>query len=239
MDLDADLAAVAGLMADPNRARMLQILLGGTQSGTALADAAGISRSLASAHLKKLVDGALVTARRSGRARLYEIASEPVATAIETLMMIAPPAKTPKSLSVATRARNLRWARMCYDHLAGVIGVAITEALIKRSALEQADGGWSLGKSAVFAEIGVETDGLPRRRPLIRPCMDWTEHRSHLAGGAGAAVAGALTDRGWMRQHGASRIVTITPEGADGLRDWLDLDLKDLRDTLATPRGSS
>ena len=228
--MDADLAAVAGLMADPNRARMLQILLGGTpQSGTALADAVGISRSLASAHLKKLVDGALVTARRSGRVRLYEIASEPVATAIETLMMIAPPSKAARSLKTATRTRNLRWARMCYDHLGGLVGVAITEALLERSALEEADGGWSLGKSAVFAEIGVETDGLPRRRPLIRPCMDWTEHRSHLAGGAGAAVAGALTDRGWMRQHDASRIVAITPEGADGLRDWLALDLKALR----------
>jgi DNA-binding transcriptional ArsR family regulator len=232
--MDADLAAVAGLMADPNRARMLQVLLGGVpQSGTALADAAGISRSLASAHLKKLVDGGLVTARPNGRARLYSIASEPVATAIETLTLIAPPSKDAQSLTTATRSRNLRWARMCYDHLGGVVGVAITEALLERSALEESDGGWSLGKTAVFAEIGIETDELPRRRPLIRPCMDWTEHRTHLAGSVGAGVAGALTDRDWMRHHHASRIVTITPEGTEGLRGWLGLDLAQLRETLA------
>ena len=231
--MDADLAAVAGLMADPNRARVLQVLLGGTpQSGTALADAVGISRSLASAHLKKLVDGRLVTVRPNGRARLYSIASEPVATAIETLTLIAPVSKSSRSLTNATRARNLRWARMCYDHLGGLVGVAITEALLERSAMEEADGGWSLGKTAVFAEIGIETGELPRRRPLTRPCMDWTERRFHLAGGMGAAVAGVLSDRGWTRQHDASRIVTITSAGTDGLRDWLGLNLAELRETL-------
>lgn len=234
MDADADLAAVAGLMADANRARMLQVLLGGTpQSGSALADAAGISRSLASAHLKKLVAGGLVTARPSGRARLYEIASEPVAVAIETLTAIAPMARAPKSLTGATRSRNLRWARMCYDHLAGVVGVAVTEALVARSALREADGGWALGSPVVFAEIGIDTGGLPRRRPAIRPCLDWTERRPHLAGSAAAAVAATLTQRGWIRRRDASRIVTVTPDGAAGLRDWLDLDLTELRDTLA------
>src|SRR4051794_6626315 len=175
MDPDADLAAVAGLMADANRSRMLLILLCGTpQSGTALADTTGISRSLASAHLKKLVAGGLVTMRPSGRARLYSIASEPVAAAIETLIAIAPPLCPPTSLNGATRSRNLRWAGMCYDHLAGVVGVAITEALLARSALRQFDGGWSLGSPAVFAGAGIDIDALPRRRSLARPCMDWT-----------------------------------------------------------------
>jgi DNA-binding transcriptional ArsR family regulator len=198
--MEADLAAVAGLMAEPNRALMLQILLGGTpQTGIGLADEAGISRSLASAHLKKLVEGGLVTARPSGRMRLYEIASEPVATAIETLMMIAPATRTPRSLSGATRTRNLRWARMCYDHLAGVVGVAITDALLSRFALEESDGSWTLGTRAVFTEIGVDIDALPRTRPAVRSCPDWTEPRPHLAGSAGAAVAGTLAELGWTR----------------------------------------
>jgi DNA-binding transcriptional ArsR family regulator len=233
--MEADLAAVAGLMAEPHRARMLQLLLGGTpQSGTALADEAGISRALASAHLKKLVAGGLVTAQPHGRTRLYALASEPVATAIETLTMIAPPAAAARSLSVATRARNLRWARMCYDHLAGVVGVAVAEALLARSALREADDGWALGPGTVFAEIGIDTDALRcKRRPFARPCMDWTERRHHLAGSAGSAVADALTRRGWVRRHDASRIVTITPGGTDGLRDWLGLDLAELRQRVA------
>lgn len=233
--MDADLAAVAGLIAEPNRARMLQVLLGGVpQSGTALADAVGISRSLASAHLKKLVAGGLVTARPHGRTRLYALASEPVAAAIETLTTIAPPAAAGRSLGVATRARNLRWARMCYDHLAGVVGVAIAEALLERSALREADDGWALGSGPAFAEIGIDADALRRkRRPFARPCMDWTERRHHLAGSAGSAVADALTRRGWVRHHDASRIVTITPEGTGGLRDWLGLDLAELRQSVA------
>src|SRR5690242_2674681 len=119
MDPDADLASVAALMADKHRAQMLLTLLGGTpMSGSALAEAAGISRSLASAHLKKLVAGGLVRAQPSGRQQLYSIASEPVADALEVLILLAPATKV-RSLGDANRARSLRWARMCYDHLAG------------------------------------------------------------------------------------------------------------------------
>lgn len=231
--MDADLASVAGLMAEPNRARILQILLGGTpQTGISLADETGISRSLASAHLKKLVEGGLVTVRPSGRMRLYEIASAPVAEAIETLMMIAPPTARPRSLNGAARTRNLRWARMCYDHLAGVVGVAITDALIARYALVVIDGGWTLGDPSAFAEIGVDPGALPSRRPAIRPCPDWTEPRPHLAGSAGAAVAGTLSELGWIRRRDTSRIITVTPDGTEGLRDWLGLDLAGLRAAL-------
>src|ERR1700736_3789592 len=111
MDPDADLASVAALMADQNRAQMLLALLGGTpQSGSALAEAAGISRSLASAHLKKLVAGRLVRAQPSGRQQLYSIASEPVADALEVLILLAPATRV-GSLGEATRAKSLRWAR--------------------------------------------------------------------------------------------------------------------------------
>ena len=113
MDPDADLASVAALMADRHRAQMLLTLLGGTpQSGSALAEAAGISRALASAHLKKLVAGGLVRAQPSGRQQLYSIASEPVADALEILILLAPRTRV-GSLGDATRAKSLRWARMC------------------------------------------------------------------------------------------------------------------------------
>ena len=137
MDPDADLASVAALMADRHRAQMLLTLLGGTpQSGSALAEAAGISRSLASAHLKKLVAGGLVRAKPSGRQQLYSIASEPVADALEILILLAPATKV-SSLRDASRARSLRWARMCYDHLAGAVGVSVTEALLRRGLLRE------------------------------------------------------------------------------------------------------
>jgi DNA-binding transcriptional ArsR family regulator len=231
MDPDADLAAVAALMADRHRAQMLLTLLGGTpQSGSALAEAAGISRSLASAHLKKLVAGGLVRAQPSGRQQLYSITS-PVADALETLILLAPATRV-GSLGDATRAKSLRWARMCYDHLAGVVGVSVTEALLERGLFRERDGGYLMapGGAAEFGGIGIDVDRLERRtRPLLRPCLDWSERRYHLAGSLGAALTSSLVTRGWITTREASRIVTVTKAGQAGLQEWLGIDLAELR----------
>jgi DNA-binding transcriptional ArsR family regulator len=232
MDPDADLASVAALMADRNRAQMLLTLLGGVpQSGSALAEAAGISRSLASAHLKKLVAGGLVRARPNGRQQLYSIASEPVADALEILILLAPASKV-SSLRDATRAKSLRWARMCYDHLAGAVGVAVTEALLGHGLLREQDGGYLLGPqvAAEFGRFGIEVDRLDRRtRPLLRPCEDWSERRFHLAGSLGAALTRTMLERRWIVTREASRIVTVTEAGLAGLLEWPGVDLAALR----------
>jgi len=233
MDPDADLASVAGLMADKHRAQMLLTLLGGTpMSGSALAEAAGISRSLASAHLKKLVAGGLVRAQPSGRQQLYSIASEPVADALEVLILLAPATKV-RSLGDASRARSLRWARMCYDHLAGAVGVSVTEALIDRGLINAVeDGGYVLtpGGASEFGQFGIEVDRLERRtRPLLRPCLDWSERRYHLAGSLGTALTRSMIERGWITTREASRIVVVTEAGEAGLREWPGVDLAQLR----------
>jgi DNA-binding transcriptional ArsR family regulator len=236
MEPDADLASIGRLIGDPNRARILQVLMGGApQSGSALAEMAGISRSLASAHLKQLTAGGLVRAEPRGRQRLYSLASGQVAEALETLELLAP-ARPVSSLRGSTRMRNLRWARMCYDHLAGVTGVAVTEALTARDAIGERDGAWVLGPAGarVFAEVGIDAARVPcRTRPLLRPCMDWTERRHHLAGGIGAALTAELGQRGWVRRQEGSRIVTVTPDGHAGLGAWLGLDLGRLRADVA------
>jgi DNA-binding transcriptional ArsR family regulator len=236
MEAEADLAAMGRLIGDPNRAHMLNVLLSGTpQSGSALAAAVGISRSLASAHLKKLTAGGLVRAERSGRQQLYSIAGQPVADALETLLVLAP-ATPVRSLRGAARKRNLRWARMCYDHLAGIVGVAVTEALAAQDAIAERDGAWVLGPrgARVFGDLGIDVGTVPcRTRPLLRPCMDWTEHRHHLAGGLGAALAAELTRRGWLRHQDGSRIVTVTPAGCAGLDAWLAIDFGQLRESAA------
>jgi DNA-binding transcriptional ArsR family regulator len=232
MDPDADLASVAALMADRNRAQMLLTLLGGVpQSGSALAEAAGISRSLASAHLKKLVAGGLVRAKPSGRQQLYSIAAEPVADALEILVLLAPASKV-SSLGDATRARSLRWARMCYDHLAGAVGVSVTEALLGQGLLREQDGVYLLGPrgAAEFGRFGIEVDRLDRRtRPLLRPCRDWSERRYHLAGSLGAALTRTMLERRWIATREASRIVTVTEAGLAGLLEWPGVDLAALR----------
>lgn len=231
MDPDADLAAVGRLIGDRHRAQILLTLLGGRpQSGSALASAVGISRSLASAHLKKLTAGGLVRAERSGRQQLYSIAADPLADALEILVLFAPPMPV-RSLREASRMRSLRWARMCYDHLAGTVGVAVTEAMVARDVIVEQDGCYALGPGAaeLLGEIGVDAGGLPRRgRPLARPCMDWSERRYHLAGSLGAALATALAGQGWIRPQEGSRVVTVTAAGVAGLGEWLGIDLEGL-----------
>jgi DNA-binding MarR family transcriptional regulator len=201
------------------------------QSGSALAEAAGISRALASAHLKKLTAGGLVRAEHHGRQNQYSIADEQVAEALETLQLLA--RATPvRSLHGSARMRSLRWARTCYDHLAGVTGVAVTEALAAREAIGERDGAWVLGATGarMFSEVGIDVGEVPTHtRPLLRPCLDWTERRHHLAGGLGAAVAAELIGLGWVRRQDGSRIVTVTPAGHAGLAWWLGLDLGRLR----------
>jgi DNA-binding transcriptional ArsR family regulator len=233
MDPDADLASVAALIADRNRAQMLLTLLGGVpQSGSALAEAAGISRSLASAHLKKLVTGGFVRMEPHGRQRLYSIASAAVADTLEILILLAP-ASPARSLSQNGRAKNLRWARMCYDHLGGAVGVAITEALTGHGLIREQGGAFMLDPRGAdsFAELGIDISRLEQHtRPLLRPCLDWSERRFHLAGSLGAALTTCMQNRRWIMTHEASRIVTVQPAGISGLRDWLGIDLAALRD---------
>jgi DNA-binding transcriptional ArsR family regulator len=232
VDGDANLPAVASLMADQHRSEMLLVLLGGEpQSGTALADAAGISRSLASAHLGKLVAGGLVRVEATGRQRMYAIASHLVADALEAMLLLSPPSEV-RSLRQATRSKNLRWARMCYDHLAGVVGVAVTEALAARELIGERDGTFVLTPRGAgdLAAFGIDVPELVRRRrPLLRECMDWTEHRHHLAGSLGAGLATEMMRRDWVRSQEVSRAVTVTDSGQAGLRDWLGVDLARLR----------
>ena len=147
------------------------------------------------------------------------------------LILIAPASKV-RSLTDATRAWSLRWARMCYDHLAGAVGVCVTGALVARGLLEEEDGAYLIeaGGAAEFGRFGIGVDRLERRTwPLLRPCVDWSERRYHLAGSLGAALTTTFAERRWIATREASRIVTVTAADQAGLRDWLGFDLAELR----------
>lgn len=222
---DADLAGIAALLADRGLAAMLLVLLAGKpQSASALADAAGVSRPLASAHLRKLVDGGLLVVEAVGRQRLYRLATA-VADAIEGLLLLAPPGAV-RTLRAATQGDNLRRARMCYDHLAGTAGVAVSDALVVRRFLTEHDRGYRVTAEGAmaFGEFGVDVERLAGGdRSLARRCMDWSERRYHLAGSLGAALTSKFLELRWLRPHEASRVVSITREGRRGLTGWLEV----------------
>ncbi|GAA5187759.1 metalloregulator ArsR/SmtB family transcription factor [Rugosimonospora acidiphila] len=246
---DADIARVAALFADRSRARVLMALADGRRlPASVLAAEAGVSAAAMSAHLNKLRAEHLITVERSGRHRYYALAGPKVAATLEALAAIAP-AQPVTSLRQGTRAQRLREARTCYDHLAGALGVAVTQALIDRGALVATDGvadtsrrsgdalsaplrahPYRLGPAAapVLAELGVDLPALlpaasDARRPVLRFCLDWTEQRHHLAGGLGAALAVALFDAGWIARRGAPREVEVTAAGAAGIAGALGI----------------
>ncbi len=216
---EADLARIGSLLADRTRATILLTLLnGGLTTASALAARAGVSRSLASMHLRKLQDGGLVRAEPQGRRRLYRLASQPIADALEVLLLLAP-ALPVSSLRAAHARDDLRRGRLCYDHLAGRAGVALSERLVAGGLLTPAFE-ITAGGAGAFAAFGIDVPALAaRERPLTRACLDWSERRHHLAGGLGAALTSELVRRGWIETREASRAVSVTPAGRLGLRD--------------------
>jgi DNA-binding transcriptional ArsR family regulator len=224
---DPGIAAVAALIGDVPRAAMLCALLGGEErSAGELAAAAGLAANAASAHLAKLVAGGLLLSRASGRQRLFKLASANVARAVEALSVIAPPPKI-VALEQSRIAGDLREARSCYDHLAGRLGVAVTDALVARGAIVPEGDDYRLTERgrAFFASLGVdlESAGQARRR-FARQCVDWSERRPHLAGALGAALRSAFLRRRWVARKTASRALRVTPEGRDWMRSALAID---------------
>lgn len=231
--MDANVAVPAALIADPARAAILMALLDGrAQPATALAYAAGISSQSASNHLSKLVAGGLLRLRSAGRHRYYCLASAEIAHVLEGLAGIAP---TVKSLETpcSPQARALRVARTCYDHLAGRLGVALAEALVRQQWLAEISGNDerydvpSEGRDR-FTAFGVALDDIkPDGRGIARKCLDWTERRNHLAGPLGVRLLARLTALGWLERGGGpkGRAVLVTAAGVAGLRDHFGLAL--------------
>ncbi len=216
-----ELAALAGLLADRSRARICVALLDGRAwTSRELAAHAGVAPSTASEHLTRLVDGGLLVERRQGRHRYLQLAGAPEAELLEHLLGYLGPVRPQASLKASVAARALARGRTCYDHLAGRLGVGITDAMVGRGLLGDGLGVTGAGR-AWLADLGVPLTGT--RRPLGRACLDWTERRSHLAGAAGARLCTVLHERGWVRRIGSGRAVTVTPDGAVALHDLLGL----------------
>lgn len=239
MSGDADIAVPAGLMGDPARARLLLALADGRAlPASTLAAEAGVAASTCSGHLGKLRRAGMIEVEAHGRNRYYRITNARVISAVEALAHLAP--RTPvRSLRQGTRAHALRRSRLCYDHLAGRLGVALMAALLEAGAISGGDGthhpeaaptdrlsapGHDVDYrltdhgAELFTGFGLDLAELrARRRPLIRYCLDWTEQAHHLAGGLGAALTNRLLELDWLRRTPTPRAVRLTDPGRTGL----------------------
>jgi DNA-binding transcriptional ArsR family regulator len=235
---DADLETIGALLGDKTRSTILSTLLnGGLTAASDLAERAGVSRPLASNHLKKLTDGGLIVAEPRGRQRLYRLRSQSVAVALEALIQLAPPRVT-STLGEANEGESLRRGRLCYDHLAGRLGVALADGLCGAGLLILVDDERFVVTPAggdAFGELGIDVEALSAApRPLTRVCPDWSEQRQHLAGSLGGALTTELLRRGWVLGREASRVVDISREGFDALTSRLGVDPA----ALPRPHGS-
>lgn len=224
------LASLAGLLADRTRAAICLALLDGRAwTVTELARHVGVAPSTASEHVSRLVDGAILADEHQGRHRYVRLADAGVAQLLEDLGTVAgpPPAAATRTLRGVRTAAALTRARTCYDHLAGRLGVEITEAMTGAGLIDQGSG-FALtpaGLDWLAGTLGVDVAGLAAaKRPVARSCLDWTERRPHLAGGAGAAMCGAFFARGWIVRTGSSRAVAVTPAGENALGSLYGLD---------------
>ena len=224
-----NLSAAASLIADPARAIMLTVLLDGRALPAGeLAYAAGVTPQTASSHLARLLSGSLVSVETEGRHRYYRLAGPHVAQALEGLVAIEPDEPIRRK-ALSPDGRRLRFARCCYDHLAGQTGVTVTRALLnKEFIVPREDKQFEVTPRGAtwFAGIGLDIQALkPTKRGLARQCLDWTERRHHLAGPLGVAFLKVLCGSGWVRRSNTTRAVQVTPIGAMEFKRHLDIEV--------------
>jgi DNA-binding transcriptional ArsR family regulator len=214
------LSTVASLLGEPARTRILTALLTGRAlTAKELAYFAGVTAATASSHLSRLLGGHLLAMEKQGRCHYYRLRSAEVARAIEALMTVAtvPSDGWPPHHRVEPA---LREARMCYDHMAGRLGVAVCDMLLRRHHVVLVDGGGEVTPAGErFLEgLGVDlTKARGAKRHYCRSCIDWTERRHHISGAVGAALAEAFFTRRLIARIPDSRALSVTPLGKKAL----------------------
>lgn len=216
-----DIALIGSLIGDPARANMLTALMSGKAlTATELAAEAGITIQTASAHLKKLEAAEMLQHRKQGRHRYFTLADEEVGTVLEAIMGLA-------SKRGLVRARTgpkdpaLRKARVCYNHLAGDLGVQLFDGMIASGWITENGDDVELsadGRSAID-HFGIDIAAISKsRRPLCKSCLDWSERRTHLAGSLGTALLNRFFELGWASREENSRVVRFSPAGEKQLQ---------------------
>jgi DNA-binding transcriptional ArsR family regulator len=219
MKAGPDIAMVAALVGDPARSNMLTALMTGRAlTASELAHQAGVTPQTASSHLSKLEAGGLIEQEKQGRHRYYRLSDPDVAAVLEGLEGLAARAGHMR-LRTGPKDPALRHARVCYDHLAGDLGVQMLDSMKQQKLLRQRKQDIELteqGERFLTETLQISTEQLSHpRRPLCRACLDWSERRHHLAGTLGAAILTRFTELKWAARDDTpgSRVVNFSRNG--------------------------
>ncbi|MFB7156094.1 MULTISPECIES: ArsR/SmtB family transcription factor [unclassified Lysinibacillus] len=222
MGINPNMAEIASLLGETSRATMLASMMDGRfHTASELAYMAAIKPQTASFHLAKLVEGKLVKVEKQGRHRYFQLADEEIAHLLESFLAISPPPEV-RSLKQSSQIKLLQDARTCYDHLAGKLGVQLTESLVnagylkleKKQFLITAEG------AQFFIDFGLDLDDLKRkRRSFSHACLDWSERRYHLAGALGQGMLTHFLSLGWVTRVPSIRAIKVTEKGRLGFKE--------------------
>lgn len=222
MNTDPNIAKIAGLLSEPSRAAILTALLDDRYYAAGeLANRAGITPQTASFHLAKMVDTKIITVEKQGRHRYYRIENQEIAQILESLLYLAPPVEI-KSFRQSNETKAIKQARTCYDHIAGNLGVQLTDSMINMGVLILEGKSLNLTDKggAFFTEFQVDIPHVrKKRRSFSHKCLDWTERRYHLGGALGNALLEKFMELNWVQKKKNSRALTITQIGTKGLQD--------------------
>ena len=220
---------IASLIGDPTRAIIMWTLLDGKAfTATELANAAHTSPQNISMHLAKLVQADLLSVESQGRHRYYRFSRKEIAYAIEAMANLLPPAAVKPDLHKQSHSA-IQQCRTCYDHLAGKVGVALTDSLLEQQLIIDKKNIFDLTSKGEkwFSDFGIDVDALKQqRRSFLRPCLDWTERRNHIAGSLAAALLDKMLLADWIRRTANSRAIVVTSKGQKELYAHFKLTVK-------------
>ncbi|MBF2708118.1 helix-turn-helix transcriptional regulator [Flavobacterium soyangense] len=227
--MENEFKQIASLIGDPTRATIMWTLLDGKAfTATELAIVADTSAQNISMHLTKLIQAGLLSVESQGRHKYYKFSRKEIAYAIEAMASLLPQSTDKHDLHKASNSA-IRQCRTCYDHLAGKVGVAITDGLLHQKIIVDNDNVLevSLKGQKWFSELGIDIEELKKkRRSFLRPCLDWSERRHHIAGSLATALLDKMLLADWIRRTKNSRAIIVTSKGQKEFYKYFKLDLE-------------
>ena len=206
----------ASLIGDPTRASILWALLDGRAfTATELAVSANTSPQNISMHLGKLLEADLLCVEKQGRHKYYRFSNKEVAYAVEAMANLVPKPE----VSLKNKPENyppIKFCRTCYDHLAGKIGVALTDSLLEQKIIIEKNNAYEISPEGEkwFSRFGINIEEAQKqKRIFLKPCLDWSERRNHIAGSIGALLLNKMIAEDWLRRTKDSRAMIITGKG--------------------------
>ena len=226
--VNPNISKIASLISDPTRSSILLSLMDGRiHPASELAYTAKVKPQTASFHLQKMLEANLVSVERHGRHRYYKLTSSDVAKVIEQMLIISPNSPV-TSLRDSREKSAIHFARTCYDHLAGYIGVQITNSLIEQGFIKKVDMNYEVTSEGFqfFQEFGIDLEEQKKkRRAYARCCLDWSKREHHIAGALGNALLLKMLELNWITRMPKIRAVKVTPSGKVELQKHFKMQL--------------